>query len=181
MSPRTASAQTGNTQPELTPASEWPLLSATWSDIDELAIPTYLDDGPSLVDKTYRTLETKLDEAYPGLEYQLMRWAPTGWERWQWEARKSAAVWRLARAHGWLPDLRRAFEVERPEVLGQPWSEVTDEQLYDVMERRAATVDAVRAAFEARCAPSVVVRVGSTSWVGGLSPRGHLVGFLVRD
>ena len=145
------------------------------------------DDGDEPTDAPgdVRDVEMRLMEAYPALsnlDDAVRSWAPTGWELWQWEARLSAAVWRYAKQKGWCGILRKTYVEGRPALFrGLPWRNVLDRHLVELMEAKVAAVDNARAAFEARLRLSVVVHLETVRWVGGLSPRGHLVGFLVRN
>ena len=108
---------------------------------------------------------------------------PSGWARWQWDARVLAAVGQTCIRLGGL--WRDALVAH---MMGMHLQYFDDDESFDDEQARAilndavAAVDTVKADFEDMCSlASVVCFDGHPDrtcrwWVGGISPSGHLVG-----
>ena len=102
---------------------------------------------------------------------------PSGWEVWQWAARRSVLLWRLAARHSWTRILRSKY-AEFSQASGGD-----DRLLADLIAGQVEAVDNARRSVEAHCSrTAVVVRLFADGpiyiWIGGLSTAGHLVGAL---
>ena len=114
------------------------------------------------------------------------RYAFDGWERWQFDARREAAKWRVHVKDRGDGHSYHRMDGADDSVAGRPWGELTDAETVAIMDSQVAAVDRIKAEVEALLTHAVVVgerRYREIIWMGGLSPAGHLVGAmtLYRD
>ena len=161
------------------------ITDAQWVDTWRLALSCPQGVQPVETRHWNSIVSNALEEAYPeafnyGIDQGIRTTYTSGWELWQWEARRSAAAFRLAYQRGWTAALREQLSrLKTPEFTGVPWNDANDEKLLEIWDRQVDTVDAVKAAVASRCHFSVVIHCdNSIVWLGGLSRSGHLVGAL---
>ena len=187
--------------PAATAEDLFAISDADWKDTSawmDVPLPTAFafpgDDSSVPLETVFQALGHHVTACLP--LYQLSRvklmrlHGQCAWQLQQLRARQAAASWRICCGLGWTKWLREC-EQRHPEIKfpapSKNWVGVSDEAVQAFLDKQVVYADAVQEFLNAHLRMPIFAEVYEVSeceycnyvyWLGGISPRGNLVGTL---